>query len=188
MGKDGIEVSHIQFADDTLLFSDGSSKMIENWKVFLSFYEKASGMSINMEKSSIIGLNMDEGEVQEMAGLMGCKADCLPFSYLGVTVGGRPRNDSFWDPVVDRTRSKFATWKGFPISKGGRSTLIQLVLSSIPNYFLSIFRVPVGVCKKIEKMFRQFLWKGADMLKGSHLVNWGRVTTPRLWVVWELMI
>lgn len=84
MGKEDIEVSHIELADDTLLFSEGSRMMIENWKSFLRFYEKASGMTIKMEKSSIVGLNIVEEEVQEMASLLGCKVECLSFCYLGL--------------------------------------------------------------------------------------------------------
>lgn len=87
-----------------------------------------------------------------MASLLGYKVDRLSFSYLGVTVGGKPKNESFWDPVIERICSKFATWRGFPISRG-RTTLIQAVLSSILMYFLSIFRIPLGVCKKNQNIF-----------------------------------
>lgn len=57
--------------------------------------------------------------------------------------------------------------------------MIKAVLSSMSAYFFSIFRAPVEVCKKIEALFRNFLWKGAKMKKGSHWVNWAKFTTPR---------
>lgn len=34
------------------------------------------------------------------------------------------------------------------------------------------------MCKNIEKMFRNFLWKGADSNKECHLVNWDKVKFP----------
>lgn len=74
------------------------------------------------------------------------------------------------------------------ISKGGRTTLLKAVLTSILTYFLSIFKIPVGVCKKMENLFRTFFWKGAEMLKGSHLVSWEKVTTPRSLGDWVLKI
>lgn len=81
--------------------------------------------------------------------------------------------------MLDNIRSKLAIGKGFPISEGGRTTLIKGVLSSIPAYFTAIFRISIGVSKIIEKAFRNFLWKGRDSDKGSHLVSWDLVTTPR---------
>lgn len=71
-------------------------------------------------------------------------------------MGGKPRTESFWDPVCDKIHSKLAVWMSFSVSKGGRSTLIKVVLSSIPAYLILIFRMSVGVCKKVEKVFRNF--------------------------------
>ena len=51
-------------------------------------------------------------------------------------------------------------------------TLIESVLSAIPTYFLSLFRVPSGVIKELEKIIRNFLWKGANGDGGDHLVSW----------------
>lgn len=70
-------------------------------------------------------------------------------------------------------------WREFPDSKGDKVTLIKAILSSVPTYFFSISRAPVE-CKKIEGLFRSFLWKGAELFKGIHLVNWAKVTTLRL--------
>lgn len=36
--------------------------------------------------------------------------------------------------------------------------LIKAIMASIPNYFMSAFRMPVGVVKTIEKLQRSFFW------------------------------
>lgn len=97
VGKEEVEASHIQYADDTLLFSDGNVQFMKNWPTFLKFYEKASGLPINMQKTGIIGINVEEGEVTCLAELLGCKAEFLPFKYLGVIVGGRPKDSLLSD-------------------------------------------------------------------------------------------
>lgn len=43
---------------------------------------------------------------------------------------------------------------------GGRFTLIKSTLSSLPTYFLSLFPLPIGVARRIEKLQRVFLWSG----------------------------
>ena len=57
------------------------------------------------------------------------------------------------------------------MSKGGRLVLIQSVLSSIPTYYLSLFRIPVKVARSLEKLMRDFLWEGSGEGKRDHLVR-----------------
>jgi hypothetical protein len=42
--------------------------------------------------------------------------------------------------------------------KGGRLMMIKSTLSNILTYYLSLFQIPVGVAKHIEKMQRDFVW------------------------------
>ena len=51
-------------------------------------------------------------------------------------------------------------------------TLIEAVLSAIPTYYLSLFRLPSSIIKELEKILRTYLWKGADGDGGDHLVLW----------------
>lgn len=53
--------------------------------------------------------------------------------------------------------------------------LIKSVLASIPTYFLSIFKMPVGVANAIEKMQRLFFWGDGVKKKKLHVVNWATV-------------
>ena len=56
--------------------------------------------------------------------------------------------------------------------EGGRLTLIHSVLQALPIYYLSLFKAPVGVIHSMEKIMRDFLWDGGDMVGGEHLVDW----------------
>ena len=47
-------------------------------------------------------------------------------------------------------------WWAWLLSRGGRLVLLKVVLSAIPAYFMSLFRVPVGVCKRMEAIMRNF--------------------------------
>ena len=64
--------------------------------------------------------------------------------------------------------------------KGGRLTIIQSVLSSLPTYFLSLFRAPKNVISSLEKMMRDYLWEGGDLVGGEHLVAWEKVCKPTI--------
>lgn len=61
----------------------------------------------------------------------------------------------------------------------GRLMLIQLVLESIPIYYLSLFKIPFLVASKIEKNLGDFFWEGYCESKGGHLINWNKVTESK---------
>ena len=65
-----------------------------------------------------------------------------------------------------------ANWKAQYISLGGRVTLINSVLDSLPTYVMSLFPMPSNVEERLDKLRRDFLWKGNKEGKGLHLVKW----------------
>jgi hypothetical protein len=46
---------------------------------------------------------------------------------------------------------------------GNRLILLNYVLSSLPLYFLSIYRIPKWVLVKIDRLQITFLWVGVKM-------------------------
>ncbi|XP_057747671.1 uncharacterized protein LOC130966866 [Arachis stenosperma] len=87
VGRDSIELSHLQFADDSILFCPPDEEIIKNYKRLLRCFELMSGLSINFYKSSLIPINCDEHWVQSMCSLLDYKGDTLPVKYLGISLG-----------------------------------------------------------------------------------------------------
>ena len=76
---------------------------------------------------------------------------------------------------LSKKKKRLSSWKRQYISKGGRLTLIRSTLSSLPIYFLSLFRMPKLVCSRLKKIQRDFLWGGGNLERKPHLVNWNTV-------------
>ena len=51
MGKDGIEISILQYADDTIFFNETSMQNVKVFKEILRIFEMVSGLKINYAKS-----------------------------------------------------------------------------------------------------------------------------------------
>jgi hypothetical protein len=57
--------------------------------------------------------------------------------------------------------------------------LINSVLNSIPIFYLSYLKMPIGVIKKIVRIQREFLWGGIKGGKKISWVKWKDVCLPR---------
>lgn len=85
---------------------------------------------------------------------------------------------------------KLASWKKASLSRGGRLTLIEAVLSAMPTYFLSLFKVLMGVAKCMEKIMRNFRCDSTDGEVHCHVVAWEQVGKPKdrgVWV-WRIFV
>jgi hypothetical protein len=74
---------------------------------------------------------------------------------------------------------RLASWKNKYVSLGGIVVLLNSVLSAIPIFYLSLFKMPVGVWKKIVRMQRRFLWGGAAENSKISWVSWFDVCRPK---------
>ncbi|KAL5563602.1 hypothetical protein UlMin_033349 [Ulmus minor] len=138
-----------------------------------------SGLKINMNKSSLARISLTEEEVGVLASEVGCEKGSWPMKYLGLPLGGNPNLAEFWNPVIEKVSKRLDSWKKAFLSKGGRLTLIQSVLSSIPTYYMSLFKLPRVVAAYLEKMMREFLWDRDSTGKGRSLVRWKTVCKPK---------
>lgn len=173
-----LEVTHLQFADDTVIFCDASLNQVETLKFILKWFERLSGLKINYGKCELIGVQLTDSHVVSLENAFGCRAGELPSKYLGLTLYVGSSKKHLWDAVVERIDKRLSSWKGRYLSLGGRLTLIKSVLSSIPIYYLSCFRCPKSVVDRIEKLQQDFLWNDSIEKKKYHLVRWETVCKP----------
>ena len=173
--RDKVDITHLQFADDTLFFMEPTLNSFLNFLKILEAFRSMSGLKVNLTKSTLLGINTDEALIQDWALRSGCAVGTWPIKYLGLPLGGNPRKKVFWEPVLTKVAKRLDGWKKAYLSRGGRLTLIQSVLSSLPIYYLSIFKAPKTVIFSMEKMIRDFFWEGGDLGGGEHLVSWKTV-------------
>ncbi|RVW76018.1 hypothetical protein CK203_055322 [Vitis vinifera] len=123
------------------------------------------GFRVNIDKSNLYGINLDQNHLSRLALLLDCKASDWPILYLGLPLGGNPTACGFWDPVIERISRRLDGWQKALLIFWCRITLLHSCLSHIPSYFLSLFKIPTLVAAKIERMQRDFLWSGVGKVK-----------------------
>ncbi|KAL4318757.1 hypothetical protein GQ457_18G011370 [Hibiscus cannabinus] len=170
--SNSVIISHLQFADDLMVFCEASGLQVLAVKRVLRVFELASGLGLNLKKSRVFGLNVDQASLQSWANAIGCSMGSLSTEYLGLPLGVRHNSIKLWEPILKKLSTKLASWKSQLLSFGGRISLVKSVLSSLPMFFMSLFRMPVAVSKRITCMVSNFLWGGTMDKKRIHWVNW----------------
>ena len=121
IGNHVVNVMHLQFADDTILFCEAEWVEVVTIKRILRCFELISGLKINYNKSVIAGIGVDEELMQAFASLLNCTLLNLPLKYLGLPLGANPGRKSTWKPVLDRFKKKLPTWKRRLLSFAGET-------------------------------------------------------------------
>lgn len=146
----------------------------------LQSYEKASGQMINAQKSSISFSSKTPTEIRSrVKQQLGINKEGGVGKYLGLPeLFGRKKRDLFAS-IVDRMRQKVASWSTQFLSLDRKATMIQSVLSAIPNFASSSFLLPVNLCKQIQSVLTRFWWDPKDGDKKSCWKPWDSLTQPK---------
>lgn len=78
--------------------------------------------------------------------------------YLGTPFCKFRTKTTEFQYVAERLASKLAGWKLQHLSLAGRNTLIKSVALAIPSFVMQVFRLPISICDKLDKLLRRFLW------------------------------
>jgi len=123
----GLLVSHLLFANDTLIFCSPCESDLGYLRCILLLFEAMSRLKVNLSKSSLIPI----GEVLNihlLACFFGCEVSALRSTYLGLPLGASFKSIVVWDPVVERFQKRNTGWKSKMLSKEGKLTLLQSTL------------------------------------------------------------
>ncbi|GKV32323.1 hypothetical protein SLEP1_g40939 [Rubroshorea leprosula] len=87
VGSNEMKWSHIQFADDTILFGKAEEENIWVAKSIMKTFELVSGLKINFGKSQLMGISVSDEWKTKMAHILNCKQGAFPCKFL--SLGGR---------------------------------------------------------------------------------------------------
>ncbi|XP_042952153.1 uncharacterized protein LOC122289242 [Carya illinoinensis] len=131
----GLSISHLLFADDTLLFCEPDSVHMQYLRAVLLCFEAVSGLKVNLSKSEMVPVG-SVNNIQDLASILGCQISSLPLQYLGLPLGAAFKTKSIWDGVIEKIERRLARWKRLYLSKGGKWTLIKSTLSNLPTFII----------------------------------------------------
>ena len=141
--KRGSKLTHIFFADDSLLFYKANPQECGNVLKILSDYEVVSGQKINREKRSLFFSKSTNDDIrQEIKRVTGVQEIKFYEKYLGLpSLVGRGKKASF-SYIKERVWRKLQGWEGILLSQPGREVLIKTIVQAISTYAMGCFKLP----------------------------------------------
>ncbi|KAL8522440.1 hypothetical protein ACS0TY_012552 [Phlomoides rotata] len=118
VGHGNIHISHLQYADDTILVGQVTIRNIWALKCILANFELLSGLQVNYSKCSLFGTNLDGDLLKGMASFLSFDVGAFPMSYLGIRVGADSGSSSIRDGVIQKMKCRLHNWDDKRISFG----------------------------------------------------------------------
>ncbi len=141
-------------------FCEARKTQLRNLRFIWQLFEWASGLKVNKEKTELFYTGRSAHKGSLLANILVCKVETFPTKYLGLPLSGKSFGKEDWRGVIDRIHIRIEGWQAKLLSRGGRLTLVNAVLTNIPLYAFSIFKAPMWVTKRIEALRRDFFWTG----------------------------
>ncbi|CAA7053967.1 unnamed protein product [Microthlaspi erraticum] len=161
VAKESPRINHLLFADDTMFFCKTKDQNCVTLATILRKYGEASGQQINHQKSSISFSSKTPQDIKERVKLtLGIEKEGGQGKYLGLPESfGRKKKDLF-SLIVDRIRQRAVSYSSRRLSTAGKVILIKSVLSAIPTYSMTCFKLPVSLSRVLQGKYcknQQFL-------------------------------
>ncbi|CAL5444250.1 unnamed protein product [Camellia sinensis] len=106
IGSSGVVLTHLQFADNSLILCEADVLEVSCLKRILRCFEMLSGLKMSHHKSVVIGVGVLAEDINEFVSVLNCKVKSLPFQYLGLPLGANPSRKASWRPALDKVRGK----------------------------------------------------------------------------------
>ncbi|XP_039120313.1 uncharacterized protein LOC120256691 [Dioscorea cayenensis subsp. rotundata] len=181
-------ICNLHYADDLLILTTGGPEDLRIIKLILLMFEGLSGLETNFAKTCLFSTNMNQLPDRWAASTFSCAVGRLPVHYLGIPISGRRPRKQDWRNLIDKIKGRLSSWKSNYLSISGRLTLLNSVLSSLPTYWMSIFRLPRWVIKDIDRARRDFLWSGHDIdIPKCRLVAWQNICRSKEQGGWGIL-
>lgn len=178
--RSGPAISHLFFADDSLVFCKATLEEAKNLSHILDIYKQASGQEVNFSKSAVtFGKGTPHQLQQQIMNELGISKMGGFGKYLGLPECiGRNRKETF-NYITQRIRNKLDSWYSKFLSPAGKEVLLKAVIAALPAYTMSCFLLPKNLIQEITKAMRQFWWSATKEKHNISWIAWNKITASR---------
>lgn len=159
-------ISHLLFADDSLLFFQCNTQQALVIRDILASYENCTGQLLSPGKCSIlIGKQVPQADGDAVAAILGVTNTTFDEKYLGLPVSDGAMKNGRFQTIKEKAGKRLDDWSEKYLSAGGKEILIKSVIQSLPTFTMSVFKFTKGLCEDLEHITHNFWW-GDNIIGG----------------------
>lgn len=137
--------SHLFYTYYTIFIREWKETNLHHIVEILQCLFMVTRLKINLNKHRLLGIGVSFHEVKIVAPLIGCGATKFSFTYLRVMVGGLMSRLHFRSRVMQKVYEQLSRWKVKNLSISGHLTLLNSMLGSILNYYITLHTVSAAI-------------------------------------------
>lgn len=170
-------VSHLLFADDSVVYCQATDRDCEAFHQILETYEFASGQMVNKDKSAVyFSPNTPFSVRSRLSSSVGISVEVNDAKYLGLPMFlGHSKRDLF-AYIKGRILKRLKSYKESFLNSAGLEVLVKAVLMVLPSYAMSCFRLPKTLTKQLSAEIAKFWWGSKEGECKIHWVNWKKLS------------
>ncbi|XP_009119509.1 uncharacterized protein LOC103844475 [Brassica rapa] len=175
-------ITHLLFADDLLVFSDGSRHSISGVKAVMTGFKEWSGLDMNAAKSEIFFGGFSDIETAVISDITGFKVGTFPTRYLGLPLNPKKISFTTLQLFLECISCKLNSWTVKSLSFVEKITLVSSVIYGIVNFWSSVFSLPKKFYNRVDSICASFLWKNKTTAgSGARVMGLSGVDHLLLW-------
>lgn len=165
------EIRISQYADDTIIFLDGSERSVSGAIMELKKFSRQSGLKINLEKTFCMPIGTSS-VVQQMQHEVNFVEE---LTVLGIKINKNIVNiaDYNLELKIPSVKKELEQWQRRNLSPIGKICIIKaLLLSKLVHLFISLPNPSSQCIKNLERMLFNFVWSNKkDKVKRTKLIQ-----------------
>lgn len=174
-------VSHLLFADDSLILCRATEEEAANLKDLLRVYEECSGQVINADKSAVLfSPNTGEFQRRRVQEILNIRAETKKNKkYLGLPVSVGKSKTNVFAYLKERIWQRIQGWKEKLLSKASKEIMIKAVVQAIPAFAMGCFDITKEMCNPISSLVAKYRWNNRDKENSMHWVSWEKLMASK---------
>jgi hypothetical protein len=145
---------------------EGEPSQLFFLKTILQNFSDSTGLKVNYNKSMMLPINIIETKIDQLARTFGCSKGTLPFTYLGLPLGTTKLRIIDFLPLVNKCERRLGGISSM-LNQAGRLQITNVVMSSLPTFYMCTLEIPKAVIKQIDKFRKNCLWRGNNINGGK---------------------
>jgi hypothetical protein len=150
------------YADDAIIFVALTKRVIKALRAILDIFGQTTGLCTNVLKLEVFPIRCSGLQLDQILDRFPAPLREFPYHYLGLPLHPKKLRKIDFLPLIEKVGDKLLSCKEKLMSKAARAQLVNSDLMTVVTYHATIFNLPKWLTKKIDKIQRNFYWKGED--------------------------